>query len=38
MIIDFRVRPPLPGFEKLSILGPTYGFETFPVHPDLAYF
>lgn len=30
MIIDFRVRPPLPGFEKLSILGPTYGFETFP--------
>lgn len=30
MIIDFRVRPPLPGFEKLSILGPTKGFETFP--------
>lgn len=30
MIIDFRVRPPLPGFEKLSILGSTLGFETFP--------
>ena len=30
MVIDFRVRPPLKGFEKLSILGPQKGFELFP--------
>ena len=30
MIIDFRVRPPLKGFEKLSILGPQKGFQLYP--------
>ena len=30
MIIDFRVRPPLPGFEKLSVFGSKKGFETYP--------
>ena len=30
MIIDFRVRPPVPGFEKLSIFGAKKGFETYP--------
>lgn len=30
MLIDFRVRPPFSGFEKLSILGHTKGFESFP--------
>ena len=30
MIIDFRVRPPVPGFEKLSIFGARKGFETYP--------
>ena len=30
MVIDFRVRPPLKGFEKMSILGPQKGFELFP--------
>lgn len=30
MVIDFRVRPPLPGFEKMSILGEQKGFELFP--------
>ena len=30
MIIDFRVRPPLPGFEKLSVFGVKKGFETYP--------
>lgn len=30
MIIDFRVRPPLKGFEKMSVLGEQKGFELFP--------
>lgn len=30
MIIDFRVRPPVSGFEKLSIFGVKKGFETYP--------
>ena len=30
MIIDFRLRPPAKGFEKLSILGEHKGFEMFP--------
>lgn len=30
MIIDFRVRPPLPGFENLSVFGKKKGFETYP--------
>ncbi len=34
MIIDFRVRPPLPGFEKLSILGDVKGYQTFPFNFD----
>lgn len=34
MIIDFRVRPPLPGFEKLSILGAVKGYQTFPFNFD----
>ena len=30
MIIDFRLRPPAKGFEKLSIFGQQKGFEMFP--------
>ncbi|HIU17048.1 MAG TPA: amidohydrolase [Candidatus Avidesulfovibrio excrementigallinarum] len=30
MIIDFRVRPPFPGFEKIGILGKKKGYEIFP--------
>lgn len=30
MIIDFRVRPPFPGFEKIGILGEKKGYELFP--------
>ena len=30
MIIDFRVRPPFKGFEKLSLFGKTKAFQEFP--------
>ncbi len=37
MLIDFRVRPPAPGFEKLSILGEKKGFQSPPFnYPDTA--
>lgn len=32
MIIDFRVRPPFKGFEKLSLFGKTKAFQEFPFH------
>ena len=34
MIIDFRVRPPLPGFVKLSILVRIKGYQTFTFNFD----
>lgn len=30
MIIDFRVRPPFQGFEKLSLFGKVKAFQEFP--------